>query len=426
MENLKGKRLLILAGADVHVKVVKAAKELGIYTIVTDYLALEDSPAKQIADERWDLSITDVDAIVEKCKEKRVDGVLAFCIDPAQIPYQQICEKLNVPCYGTKEQFEIMTDKRLFKDYCVSCGVGIIPEYTVDDVNQGTVKYPVLVKPTISRGSRGQTICNCKEDVSVAIAIARAESKDGEVLIERYMQGVQDMAFAYMVVGGEPYLLKIGDRYLGSPKDNLDRQQMATVIPSMHTKEYLIKSAPRVKAMIKKMGIIFGAVFFQGFYEDGQEYMYDPGLRFPGSDFDLVLKQATGFNSMKAFVEFSLTGNVHSCYGDIKTAYRYGGGHCLILSLSAREGTIHTLEGIDKVAKHPFVFSAYARHKVGDIIENRGDVTQRVAEFCAFIPKNASIEEFANYVYRTVQVKDENDADMIISKVNIKDSDYNC
>ncbi len=426
MKDLKGKKLLVLAGADVHVKVVKAAKELGVYTIVTDYLALEDSPAKQIADEHWELSITDVDAIVEKCKEERVDGVLAFCIDPAQIPYQQICEKLNVPCYGTKAQFEIMTDKRLFKDYCVSCGVGIIPEYTVEDVESDKVIYPILVKPTISRGSRGQTICNCKADVKDAIEIAHKESKDGGILIERFMQGVQDMAFAYMVVGGEPYLVKIGDRYLGAPEDNLDRQQMATVIPSRYTTEYMTKSNPRVKAMIKKMGVTFGAVFFQGFYENGQEFMYDPGLRFPGSDFDLVLKQATGFDSMRAFVQFALTGDIHSCFGDIETAYNYGGGHCLILSLSAREGTITILEGVDKVAKHPYVYSAYARRKVDDHIENRGDVTQRVAEFCAFIPKDESIEDFVNYVYRTVKVRDENGEDMIISKVKIKDSDYYC
>lgn len=426
MGSLKGKKLLILAGADVHVKVVQAAKELGVYTIVTDYLSREDSPAKQIAEEYWDLSITDVDAIADKCREEKVDGVLAFCIDPAQMPYEQICEKLGLPCYGTKEQFEILTDKRLFKDYCVANGVGIIPEYTEKDIaTNKDVKYPVLVKPTISRGSRGQTICYSKEDVKDAIKIARKESKDGGVLIERFMKGVQDMAFAYMVVGGEPYLVKIGDRYLGAPEDNLDRQQMATVVPSMHTKEYLAKSDVRVKNMIKKMGITFGAVFFQGFYENGQEYMYDPGLRFPGSDYDLVLKNATGFDPMKAFVQFALTGDRNSCVGDIKTAYRYGGGHCFILSLSACAGKIAVLDGVEDVAQHPYVFSAYARHKVGDIIENHGDVTQRVAEFCSYIPKDGSIEEFADYIYRTVQVKDDHGKDMIISKVTIKDLDYN-
>jgi len=424
MNSLKCKKLLILAGADVHVKVVMTAKELGVYTIVTDNLALGDSPAKQVADEYWNYSITAVSEIVERCREDKVDGVLNLCIDPAQIPYQQICEKLGLPCYGTKEQFELLTDKRLFKDYCMSCGVGTIPEYSENDIETRNIKYPILVKPTISRGSRGQTICFNKEQVYPAIEIAHNESKNGGVLIERFMQDLQDMALAYMVVGGEPYLLKIGDRYLGKREDNLDRQQMAAVLPSKHTKEYLAKCDPRVKTMIKNMGITFGAVFFQGFYEEGHVFMYDPGLRFPGSDFDVVQKQATGFDSVKAFVRYAMTGDVHSCYGDIKTAYNYAGGHCLIFAISAREGKIATIKGVNEVAKHPYVYSVHMRRKVGDFIENRGDVTQRVVEFCAYIPKDGSIEDFVDDVYHTIQIQDGKGKDMIISKVRIKDSDY--
>ena len=37
----------------------------------------------------------EVDAIVEKCRERGVDGVMNYCIDPAQKYYQQICEKLG-------------------------------------------------------------------------------------------------------------------------------------------------------------------------------------------------------------------------------------------------------------------------------------------------------------------------------------------
>ena len=68
MNIYKGKKLLILAGASVHCKVVEAAREMGVYTIVTDYL--ESSPAKEIADEKWMLNITDVDGIVEYLKEE--------------------------------------------------------------------------------------------------------------------------------------------------------------------------------------------------------------------------------------------------------------------------------------------------------------------------------------------------------------------
>ena len=53
-------------------------------------------------------------------------------------------------------------------------------------------------------------------------------------------------------------------------------------------------------------------------------------------------------------------------------------------------------------------------------------VTQRVVEFCAYIPKDGSVEELVDYIYHSVQILDENGIDMIISKVKIKDSDYQC
>jgi len=55
MKDLKGKKVLILAGAMVHLKLVEAAKELGCHTIVTDYL--ESSPAKEIADDKLGVAL---------------------------------------------------------------------------------------------------------------------------------------------------------------------------------------------------------------------------------------------------------------------------------------------------------------------------------------------------------------------------------
>lgn len=419
VESLLGKKLLILAGVDVHVKIVKAAKALGVYTIVTDYLPLEESPAKRIADEYWMLNIMDVDAIVSKCQEEHVDGVLAYCIDPAQIPYQQICEKLGVPCYGTKRQFEIMTDKRLFKDFCLQHGVDVIPEYSLRDVEHNVVQYPVLVKPTISRGSRGQTICWTKQDIPNAVQIAKNESRNGEYLIERYMINAQDMSFAYFITNGVPYLVKLGDRYLGHIEDKLDRQQMATILPSEHADIIMKEVNPKIEKMIQALGVKFGSVFLQGFYEDGHVYMYDPGLRFPGSDFDVVTKDATGFDPMTSFVIFALTGDKTSCVGNPKDAYLYNNGACVILSLSVRAGVIKSFEGFEEIAQLPYVYSAQKRRTEGGIVENTGDVRQRAAEFCVFVKNRKDIPEFIHKVYNTIHILDEKGEDMIISKIKI-------
>ena len=87
------KKLLVLGGISALVDIVKEAKEEGYYVIVTDYLT--DSPAKKVADESWLLSIDDVEGIVQKCKEEHIDGVMNYCLDPGQKPYQQICERLG-------------------------------------------------------------------------------------------------------------------------------------------------------------------------------------------------------------------------------------------------------------------------------------------------------------------------------------------
>ena len=425
-EFLKGKKLLILAGIDVHIKVVESAKKLGVYTIVTDYLPLDESPAKQVADEYWMLNIMDIDKIVERCKKEKIDGVLAFCVDPTQIPYQRICEKLNVPCYGTREQFAIMTDKRLFKDFCLLHGVDVIPEYSFEDIEKGKVIYPVLVKPTISRGSRGQTICYSRQDIPDAVRIAQSASGDGNILIERYMSGAQDMSFSYFITNGCAYAVKIGDRYRGKIEDGLDRQQigrascreqMATIMPSKRIEEIRTGIEPQIKNMIKALGVRFGAVFLQGFYENGKVYMYDPGLRFPGSDFDVVLKNITGLDTASSFVQFALTGKTDCCDGNPDFAYDYGGGACVIISLSVRQGTICKFEGFDEIAALPYVYSASKRRHIGGVVEATGDVRQRAAEFCAYIANRNDVPAFFEKVYSTIKILDENGKDMIISKV---------
>lgn len=414
---LKGKKLLILAGASLHIKIVKAAKELGVYTIVTDNLKPEDSPAKLIADEFWMNNIFDIDNIVQRCKEEKVDGVITFCIDPTQIPYQRICEKLNLPCYGTKEQFRIFTNKQLFKDFCKKYNVNVIPEYSRNDIINNNVNYPVLVKPTDSRGSRGINICYNQEEVLNAMNIASNESSDKGVIIEQYFNDAHDMSFAYMVVNKIPYLVKIGDRILGDKKDNLQCQQMAAILPSKYKQQYIELVEPNVKEMIKGLGLEFGAVFLQGFWKGNKVYMYDPGLRFPGTDFDVVTKEVTGFDAMKSFVRFALTGDINSCYGDINLAYNYNDKFCLILSVSIKAGVIDIIEGIEEIVKHPYVIDYYQRYHKGEVISNYGDIRQRVLEFVMYIPNYNEIKNFIDFVYKTLKIIDTQGNDMIVSRV---------
>lgn len=411
-----GKKLLILAGAGIHSKVVRTAKEMGIYTIVTDYL--EDSPAKQIADEAWMLNITDIDGIVEKCKQTGVDGVLNFCIDPAQWPYLEICERLGLPCYATREQLEILTDKVRFKEYCVRHNVDVIPEFTIDDIKADRADYPLFVKPSINRGSRGQYVCYNRDEALEAFPKSAAESADGKAICEKYMVGKQDLGTAFYVIDGEPYLVKFGDRFLGKEEDGLNKQVMCTRLPSSFSATFEAKVSDRVKNMIKSMGIKFGPVFLQGFVDGDTVRYYDPARRMPGGDYDLILKKATGFDTVKTLIHFAMTGDTSISYGNPEGSYLLNGGVGLLFTISVRSGWIKEVEGLNKLLTHSSV--VYGRQIIpkGTQIPASGDIKQRVAAIGVYLPEGASPKKFVDEVYETYHVYDENGDDMIVSRVD--------
>ena len=420
--SLKGKKLLILAGVAIHCKVVEAAKALGVHTIVTDYL--ENSPAKLIADESWMLNIMDVDAIVDRCRKEHVDGVLNFCVDPGQRPYQQICEKLGVPCYGTREQFHILTDKPSFKDFCRECGVDIIPTYTVEDIEADTCEYPIFIKPTDSRGSRGQATCYDKENALVAVQEATKESSNGGVVIEKFMEGKQDFSMTYFVWNGTPYLIRTCDRYLGRAEDKLNKQCVGCIAPSKYTDMYIEKVEKKVTNFISKLGIKNGPVFMQGFVDGETVRFYDPGLRFPGGEYERMLKEATGVDLMSALVEFALTGSMSKPDGIENKPYMLGDHYTIQLPITARPGKIETFEGMDEIAQNPNVTFAFKRYEAGEVVPDTGDVRQRICELALVIDQSESVSENVAWVQSRLRVLDGEGNSLLTSLVDPAELNY--
>lgn len=72
MDNLIGKKLLILGATTGETTLVRRAQELGVYVIVTDYNTdYTLSPAKNIANEAWDISWSDIDTLERNVEKKK-------------------------------------------------------------------------------------------------------------------------------------------------------------------------------------------------------------------------------------------------------------------------------------------------------------------------------------------------------------------
>ena len=207
---LKNKKLLIIGGDSFSVDIVKTAQSMGIYTIVTDWYETKRSPAKLVADEYWNTSIEDYESLTKQIKEHHVDGILTGFTDSYLLAYQHLCEINNFPSYGTKEQFEILTNKALYKEWCKKFNVPTIQQYNASDTD---IQFPIIIKPVDGSGSRGLHVCHNLEELQDAIAASKKSSRQGEVIIERYMTG-REVTIFWTFVDGKYYLSAIGNRHV--------------------------------------------------------------------------------------------------------------------------------------------------------------------------------------------------------------------
>lgn len=408
------KKLLVLGSSAVNCKFVEAAKSLGIITYVTDIS--QNAPAKEIADHPLYISVFDIEALIKLCKDEGMNGIGNFTNTFSQKTQQAVAEHFSFPAYGNKEQVDILTEKKLFKQYCISHNVDVIEEYTEDDVYNDRVVYPVLVKPDDNSGSRGIQKCCDKASLLQAISEARDASNNGQFIIERFMEGCQDLTITYYIKNGIAHLISLGDRYPGREEDNLSRQLACTIQPSRYLDMYLKNVNDRVIKMLSSLGLKNGPVFMQGFADGNTVRMYDPGIRFPGNEYENVLKEATGLDVMKETVAY-LTGIDYEENSDKwDGCYNLNGKTVLQYIVNAGPGTVADYTGLDEIRRLPFVTEVQQRHFVGDIVKNTGDIAHRAGEISILVDRDPDkMREAVEQVQSLLKITDTDGKNMIIS-----------
>ena len=206
-EHLKGKTLLIMDRTALAACAVVRAKEMGIRTVVANFYKTEDSPSKQVADIAIDIDISNIDAMVSLIKEYQIDGVFVGWTDSHLPYYARICEKAGLPCCGTEEQFDVLSnDKRRFKETCLKYGVPTPETYDIDmDFRREVldrVVYPVMVKPADGSGGRGIKKCMNESELITHYTALYNSSASKKIICEQYMGDENEVFIHYTVQGG--------------------------------------------------------------------------------------------------------------------------------------------------------------------------------------------------------------------------------
>lgn len=421
IENVKGKKLLILGGTS-GLDIVKQARRMGVYCVVAD--VEETDPAKEAADEAVFLSTIDFDGLVTLVQEKGIDGI--FC-GPSEFNLQNVLhlsELTGLPFYATREQWDICQNKASFKELCRKFGVPCVPEYEIDEEISAEclskVRYPVIVKPVDGCSSAGLSICNNQDELLNGIRLAKAKSKSKRLIVEKCITSDYGFGCRYIASNGEIYLSATCDRYTVDEPGGKALISSGAIFPSKKTEEYIEKINPNVITMFKSIGIQNGTFFLQALVDqdDGQIYFHEMGLRLSGGLIYSMLEASCGYNDVQMMIRYALGGPM-ATEEEIQKIDPYMHGHYVgSLTVPLREGEISFIEGVDEVKSNRNVMGFAQYYEVGNTVrpEYIGTLSQH---FCRVKMMTDSIDEYkgmVDWIQNTIKVLDSDGNSMIYGR----------
>jgi len=291
--------------------------------------------------------------------------------------------------------------------------VPTVREYSPENLDD--VKFPAIVKPVDSSGSKGITVCHNRKELDDAIAYANSVSLSKTYLIEEYMTGDEVISY-YVMQDGNPIFVGMCDRYTYKAKEELVQLPTSYIFPSRHIESYFKHSDGAVKAMIRGLGLDNGSIFFQCFVDnDGVVRMYEPGYRLNGAQEHLIVSKVSGIDAKEAYIHLALTGKVSDKDLEPLSNPKPEQISCKLSPL-VRIGTIAKLDGLEEIAKLPDVVSVNPSYQKGDEVIGEGTLKQIICRFFIVSKDKDALIRTIQEIYRILRVTDENGENMLIGE----------
>ena len=210
---MRGKTILFVGAGRHQRRAIAHAQERGVRVVAVDRNG--GAPGLAIADVGEVVDFVDVPEVVDVGRRYAVDGVLTVSADRAVPVVAAVAEELGLPGIGT-EVAHVMTQKIAMRRLLADAGVPQPRFAAARDLASAraaaeTVGFPAVLKPADSGGQRGVFRLESIDDLDAHLHAALAESAEGEVVLERFHEGLE-LNGLVVARGGEAEVLTLSDR----------------------------------------------------------------------------------------------------------------------------------------------------------------------------------------------------------------------
>ena len=200
-------KILIANRGEIALRVIRAAREMGVGTVAVHSTADSDAMHVRMADEAICIgpppgtqSYLSVPAIISACEITGAEAIhpgYGFLSENAN--FVQIVEDHGIKFIGpSAEHIRMMGDKITAKDTMKALGVPCVPgsDGGVPDLDAAravaeATGYPLIIKATAGGGGKGMKLARSADELENAFRTARSEGKanfgNDEVYIEKYL-----------------------------------------------------------------------------------------------------------------------------------------------------------------------------------------------------------------------------------------------
>jgi len=200
-------KILIANRGEIALRVIRAAREMGIATVAVHSTADSDAMHVRMADESVCIgpppspkSYLSVHGIMAACEVTGAEAIhpgYGFLSENAT--FVQIVQDHDLTFIGpTADHIRVMGDKITAKAIMKSMGVpcvpgsdGGVPDFAAAERIADDIGYPVIIKATAGGGGRGMKVAETAEALESSFMTARTEAKaafgNDEVYIEKYL-----------------------------------------------------------------------------------------------------------------------------------------------------------------------------------------------------------------------------------------------
>ena len=345
---MRQKRLMLLGGIRYLLPVIKAAHEQGYYVITADYLP--DNIAHKYSDEYVNVSIIDKEAVLNVARDRKIDGIMSFGVDPGVLAASYVQEQLGLPSFGPYKSVEILQNKDKFRAFLTENGFNVPKAKGYDHIEDALRsddwhEFPVIVKPTDSAGSKGVTRVDRAENLPAAISHAFSHSLSGHIIIEEFIekQGCSSDSDSFSVDGQLAFVTFNAQRFDECASNPYT--PAAYSWPSTFTEEqehYLSSEIQRLISLLGMKTLVYNIETRIG--TNGKPYIMELTPRGGGNRLCEMIRYATGVDMITAVTRTMVGDSID----DIKPR-PYNGHWAEIILHADNDGLFQGLEICDSL-----------------------------------------------------------------------------